>query len=480
MARTWRAFAVVLLGLLAALTIVAGAPPATAHAGLVSSDPEMGALLSDAPDVVTLTFGEPVSVESAPRLFDHLGHELEVTAIAEGRRLVVDLPGLGDGTHVLAYSVRSSDEHPVAGSLEFSVGFVSPVAESATVTDGSGDGDDDTLDVGLVRGASYAGALVLVGLVLVHGVGPMAALVRRLTVGAAVVAGLGALPAHGLLAVVLLLVGGALSLVRVRWLAVLGTLVVLAAFVAEGHSRSSLVVAVSDVGHLLAGAVWLGGLAGCVVALRRLEPAEAGRVLTRFSVLAGGATALVAVSGTVMGARVLGSWEALTGTAYGRLLLLKASAVLVVVALAAVNRFRLLPALTTTATPRAAELLRRTVRAEAAVLLLALGVTGVLVQASPEPAAAAPGGTSTSRDGITVRVSVSPATVGPNEVTVEVSGPDGPVDVAAPPAGRAVRRRARARAGRRDPDRHRRLPRHPGRPRRRGLGGAAGRRGRAR
>jgi copper transport protein len=221
--------------------------------------------------------------------------------------------------------------------------------------------------------------------------------------------------------------------VRVRWLAVLGTLVVLAAFVAEGHSRSSLVVAVSDVGHLLAGAVWLGGLAGCVVALRRLEPAEAGRVLTRFSVLAGGATALVAVSGTVMGARVLGSWEALTGTAYGRLLLLKASAVLVVVALAAVNRFRLLPALTTTATPRAAELLRRTVRAEAAVLLLALGVTGVLVQASPEPAAAAPGGTSTSRDGITVRVSVSPATVGPNEVTVEVSGPDGPVDVAAPP-----------------------------------------------
>jgi copper transport protein len=93
--------------------------------------------------------------------------------------------------------------------------------------------------------------------------------------------------------------------------------------------------------------------------------------------------------------RILGSWSGLVEETYGRLLLAKIALVLVVVAVAAFNRYRLLPRVADGGGPdrrrRSALLVRKVVLAEAALLVAVLGVTGFLAQKPPagDPSATA-------------------------------------------------------------------------------------------
>ncbi|MEU6271147.1 copper resistance protein CopC [Streptomyces populi] len=109
-----------------------------------------------------------------------------------------------------------------------------------------------------------------------------------------------------------------------------------------------------DVLHLLAVAVWLGGLSTLVVALFRAPantPIEAGAV-HRFSRLAFGAVLVLVSTGIYQSWRQLGSWSALTGTSYGRLLLVKIGLVAVLVGIAWISR-RWTGRLTETTAPEA-------------------------------------------------------------------------------------------------------------------------------
>src|SRR5690606_18894393 len=93
-------------------------------------------------------------------------------------------------------------------------------------------------------------------------------------------------------------------------------------------------------------------------------------------------------SGVVMGWITLGSLDALVGTGYGRLLLVKIGLAAVVAGLGAWNRFRLVPAVKKGVDPeRPWHRLQRTVTTEAGVLVLAVLVTGFLVNQSPVTAA---------------------------------------------------------------------------------------------
>ncbi|THA25536.1 hypothetical protein E4198_13150 [Streptomyces sp. RKND-216] len=95
---------------------------------------------------------------------------------------------------------------------------------------------------------------------------------------------------------------------------------------ASEHASSGIQTAVAmpvDVVHLLAAAAWLGGLTTLAVALRSGTgdvPATAAR---RFSRIAPAGVVVLALTGTYQSWRQVGSWSALTGTDYGRLLLLK-------------------------------------------------------------------------------------------------------------------------------------------------------------
>ena len=219
-----------------------------------------------------------------------------------------------------------------------------------------------------------------------------------------------------------------------------------------GHTRAetpeALLVA-ADMLHLLAGSIWLGGLVGLVLVLRELvgRGSLAGEVLARFSGVAGGILLALAATGVLMGWRILGAWSPLFHTAYGVLLLVKVGIAMVVVLIAAWNRYRLLPRLQDATKARqqrvGARLVVRAITAEAALLLGVLLVTGVLVDKSPEPDVTAAVGTARSGPqeamlgDVKVEATVSPLTIGPNTVTIRLFDSAGaPTEFFEPPAAR--------------------------------------------
>ena len=222
---------------------------------------------------------------------------------------------------------------------------------------------------------------------------------------------------------------------------VLLALVIPCAFLAitpalAGHATTQHPVAALfplDVVHVLAMSAWIGGLVALLfvvpAATRRLEPPERTRllaaVLVRFSPIALGCVVALAATGVLQALIDMGwSLSALTSTPFGRAVLIKVGLLVVLVALGAVNRQRVVPALRRLADggapPGAAgRLLRRTLRAEVALLVVVLGVTSALVSYAP-PAATASGPVSkTTRMGpIEMQTTVDPARVGANEMHV--------------------------------------------------------------
>jgi putative copper resistance protein D len=138
--------------------------------------------------------------------------------------------------------------------------------------------------------------------------------------------------------------------------------------------------------HLTAAGLWLGGLLPLGVLLRRAAR-PGGNVyvplariaLPYFSQMGYVAVALIALTGSVNSIMLVGSFDALVMTPYGRLLSVKIALFLAMVTLAMVNRFRLMPRLreTTTATIPLRALLCSVV-AEQALGIAILAVVSVL------------------------------------------------------------------------------------------------------
>jgi copper resistance protein D len=117
-----------------------------------------------------------------------------------------------------------------------------------------------------------------------------------------------------------------------------------------GESRIGVAYAVNQSVHLLASGLWLGGLVPLSVVVFRTARSASGSwfavmraALLRFSRMGYVAVALVALTGIVNTAMLVGSLRGLIGTPYGRLLLAKIALFLLMIALAAVNRFVLVP-----------------------------------------------------------------------------------------------------------------------------------------
>ncbi|MCC3766815.1 copper resistance protein CopC [Streptomyces sp. UNOC14_S4] len=92
-----------------------------------------------------------------------------------------------------------------------------------------------------------------------------------------------------------------------------------------------------DVLHLLGVAAWLGGLAALLATLWNGEAIPRAAVL-RFSRIAFASVCVLVATGLYQSWRQVGSWGALTGTEYGRLLMIKVGLVTVLVGIAAVSR----------------------------------------------------------------------------------------------------------------------------------------------
>lgn len=183
------------------------------------------------------------------------------------------------------------------------------------------------------------------------------------------------------------------------------------------------VAVVSDLAHLGAVAVWIGGLLALLVALPLVAAGERGPLTNRFSGLALVAAGLVALSGVVSGWQQVRTFDALTSTGYGQLLLAKVAGFAVLVVLGWVNRSRLVPLVGRTADP-----LRRSLRVEVLVAAAVLAVTASLIHQPPARSATSSepfDTTVTAESGEGLAVTVDPATVGTNDIHLYFYGPDG-------------------------------------------------------
>ena len=193
------------------------------------------------------------------------------------------------------------------------------------------------------------------------------------------------------------------------WLAVAGSAAGLAVTPAlGGHAAAgpdaagAAVGAVVGVVHFSAAAVWFGGLVLLGTCL--LPRADVGLLgaVARFSSVAFTAMVVIVVTGMVQGWRQVGSLQALGHTAYGRLLVVKVAAFLLLIAVAGQSRALVrrkltarvligapdrrgpgaaLPGLTDDA--RSLWSLRRLVLAEVIIAIVVLAVTALLGIATP-------------------------------------------------------------------------------------------------
>ncbi len=159
----------------------------------------------------------------------------------------------------------------------------------------------------------------------------------------------------GLVRVGLLLLAAAVSIVRPSAWTVLAGLGGLAAasFAWTGHGGIGAGVLgaahlLADIIHLLAATAWIGALPVlALLALDHRDPASAASALRDFSRLGPALVCLILLSGLVNSCVLVGPAAALhlTATPYGRLLAAKLVLFMMMLALAAANRWKLTPAL---------------------------------------------------------------------------------------------------------------------------------------
>ncbi|MGN9819638.1 copper resistance CopC/CopD family protein [Streptomyces sp. SD11] len=147
--------------------------------------------------------------------------------------------------------------------------------------------------------------------------------------------------------------------------------------------------------HLLAMAVWLGGLGALLTALHRSETPLPAASVHGFSRLAFTSVTVLVLTGVYQSWRGLGSWDAVFGTSYGRILVAKVCAVVVLLAAAAFSR-RWTARLTETARPSKARVPEMAVATAVSVSVSAsASVPGAVsdstsVDSAPGPAAEDP------------------------------------------------------------------------------------------
>ncbi|WP_329223903.1 copper resistance protein CopC [Streptomyces sp. NBC_01485] len=398
-----------LLGTVLVLLLLGGGP-ASAHAALRGADPADGSVVKTAPGSITLTFTESVGLlDDSFRVFDPDNQRVKTgrAGHADGRADTarVTLPGkLGTGTFTVAWRVVSADSHPIAGAFTFSVGEPSatpPPLPSASVEDPATSG---LFNIG--RYVAYLAAALLIGtaaFVAVCRPPDVRPLRRLLLAGWWALAGstvfllllrapyetgtgpaqaldpsgltrtLGTRPGLALVARLALLAAAAVLLLRQRKLlaerngerkgerpsrAALLTGAALAVglaltWAAAEHASAGIQVPAamtSSVLHLLAMAVWLGGLTSLLTLLYRASVPS--HVVTGFSRLAGLSVTVLVVTGVYQSWRGLGSVSALTDTTYGRILLAKLAVVTLLLAAGARSRQTVTTATRTASTAR--------------------------------------------------------------------------------------------------------------------------------
>jgi copper transport protein len=425
-----------LLGALAAVLLTA--VPASAHTELESSTPKGGTRLTRTPATVKLIFSEPVDLADVH--IKAAGRQLPPSRAGHGNNAVqVTVPEVsGQSRLTLIWQVLDmEDGHPTSGTLSFRL-TARAAADSATQA--APEPSEAVRSawvavrwVGYLCLALFVGGLAFLALLWPQGTEDRRT--RRIltlswTAGLAaslLAPGLqGAYGAMGTLGDVLqpaaytdLLTTEVGIVAACRVLMWVLAAVVLAALLQGGDrtARSpgwrvgALAVSVgllrttgmaghnsegthpgwgeiADLVHLLGVSLWLGGLTLLLLGvLPRRRPEELSAVVSGYSTLAGVSVAAIAAAGAVLTWQVVGSFDALFHTGYGRLLLLKLAVLALLLLIAQHSRGWVRTRLDIAVLLRGDRATVRpfvhSVAAETGLVLLVLAATSLLVTSAP-------------------------------------------------------------------------------------------------
>jgi copper transport protein len=281
------------------------------------------------------------------------------------------------------------------------------------------------------------------------------------------------------------------STVTSKALALYGGLAATGSFVLFGHATQSphpWLTEGADVVHVAVGALWFGGLVGLALVVRsrlratrppttptvgparsddrprRASPAPGAgtatavldrtevdtptevetdmdelfsstiAVVLRFSSAAAISVALLTAAGLTLGIIEVGSLSNLVSTSYGQLVIAKVVVVALILAMAAYNRYQLLPGLEADPGDRQTGLrsLVRALHVEALGIVAVLAITAVLANTTPSaslPAPPTPFAQTRAVANANVALSISPNQAGSNQTDVQFTDASGaPVD----------------------------------------------------
>ncbi|MEY4364661.1 MAG: hypothetical protein RLZZ305_5 [Actinomycetota bacterium] len=446
---------------------------APAHAVLEYSKPAASSIVEEPPARIELGFSEPVDAGlSDVRLFDADKKEIEVGAPVrpadDGAVLVADVPLLAPGAYVVVWRITSSDGHPSDGAFPFEVGKTSSGLGYGLVqdaTESAGHASPLGVPLAVARFLSFAGFVLLAGaLVLSWGTAMLGS--RRVAQSAAAGAVLSIIGAFSVFALQgpwvtgggwgdVISFGSAgevassrlglavivRAVLMVPWLALVravrrsgwtGTsgsaagvllLITAATFSLSGHPGAEpgrwLWVPV-DLVHLLAVAMWAGGVAVLVLARRDIESgAHGGLVVGRFSQSSTVALPVAVLTGVAQGLHLTDGPAVWPDTRYGVLLIGKIVLAVLAVFLGARARRRVRAG-------RGSEL-AALLRVEAVVAAVVLGLAAGLVSSSPRgPGTGADSFAVTLvQESVIADVAVVPPRIGDAELHLMFSPPGG-------------------------------------------------------
>jgi copper transport protein len=416
------------------------APSAFAHSVLLGTEPGDDVVVQESPDRVSLRFNESVEMSlGGIRVFDGQGNRVDSDEVAPSNGTEVGVgieQELEPGTYTVAWRAISADSDPISGAFVFHVqerGVTSGAVSLDSLT-----GTSTTTEAFFTAGRFFDFALLLLVLggssVLVIALpsaawavrrrlyGVLAALAGALALVALLNIGFQGAAAGGLsivdgfswdvyrnvidtrygemmllqaaLAVTLALTALALRHTENRDRRALGALTLALGGAMSltpslsGHASTAGTLAmVADVAHVIAAALWTGGLGFLFLALMLAKEDRwplATRAVPRFSNMAVISVVVLLVAGVTNGYLQVRTWSALWETEYGLLLLAKVALVLPLLALGAYNNRYAVPRLKA----GIASVLerRRFLRAagvELAIMVAIVAVTAVLVNAEP-------------------------------------------------------------------------------------------------
>lgn len=378
-----------------------------AHASLEKVTPVPDSHLQSSPKEILLLFNERIENELySIKVFNNLGESIsdgKTKLNVDQRQLTYTIPPLRNGNYTVSYSVISADGHPIKGSYIFSVGEAS-----------SGNGTQQLVDTqsensfSIIRILYYFSLLLVTGWIIwgfankaileinknyrkialylqlalvVTNIGfgyvqfselldswnEIGTLLTRTTVGIS-----------WLSSSVLSLLGF-IVLHRFTWLDRVWALSLLTIESLNGHSKAfePLLLNISmDFIHLLAAAIWSGGLLNILVFWKKYRD-HVQQFLFAYSKLALFSMMVLTLTGSVLTFTYLPDLHYLEFTVWGRWLLAKIVLVLFVIIIASIIRYHL--------KKKNEGLAVKWIKVDFTLMLLILFIVGIFTFLSPLP-----------------------------------------------------------------------------------------------